>query len=107
MLVLARFPNFATHALLFDSQIVTRVLLNRPTYTDSVTASPYFSGIIFGSMVWVAFGWVSRLLQRAYCTFFVMYRISTIFGQKPSPTLSRISVLHWSLDCAPITFSVQ
>lgn len=45
-------------------QIVTRVLLNKPTYTESVTTSPYFSGIIFGSMVWVAFAWVSRLLQR-------------------------------------------
>ena len=47
-------------------QIVTRVLLNKPTYTESVTASPYFSGIIFGSMVWVAFAWVSRLLQREF-----------------------------------------
>ncbi|KAF8265390.1 DHHC palmitoyltransferase-domain-containing protein [Lactarius quietus] len=44
--------------------IVTHVLLNKPTYTESVTASPYFSGIIFGSMVWVAFAWVTRLLQQ-------------------------------------------
>lgn len=50
------------------TQIVTRVLLNRPTYTDSVTASPYFAGIIFASMVWVAYAWVTRLLQRMYRT---------------------------------------
>jgi palmitoyltransferase ZDHHC13/17 len=49
-----------------SSQIVSRVLLNRLTYTESVTASPYFSGIIFGSMVWVAFAWVTRLLQRGF-----------------------------------------
>ena len=45
-------------------QIVTRVLLNKPTYTDSVTNSPYFSGIIFSSMIWLAYVWVTRLLQR-------------------------------------------
>jgi palmitoyltransferase ZDHHC13/17 len=45
-------------------QIVTRVLLNKPTYTENVTASPYFSGIIFGSMTWVAYSWLTRLLQR-------------------------------------------
>ena len=47
-------------------QIVTRVLLNKSTTTESVTMSPYFSGIIFASMVWVAFAWVSKLMQRGF-----------------------------------------
>ncbi|THH12426.1 hypothetical protein EW146_g7710 [Bondarzewia mesenterica] len=59
-IILAMAEFFGMH------HIVTRVLLNRPTYTDSVTASPYFAGIIFGSMVWVAYAWVTRLLQRLY-----------------------------------------
>ncbi|KAH7107873.1 ankyrin [Auriculariales sp. MPI-PUGE-AT-0066] len=45
--------------------IVTRVLLNHNSYTDSVTHSPYFSGIIFGSMVWITWAWTMELLQVA------------------------------------------
>ncbi|KAG2005590.1 ankyrin repeat domain-containing protein 50 [Coprinopsis cinerea AmutBmut pab1-1] len=44
--------------------IVTRVLLNRATYTDSVNTTPYFAGIITASMVWVAYCWVTRLVQQ-------------------------------------------
>ena len=47
-------------------QIVTRFLPNKPTYTENVTASPYFSGIIFGFIVWVALAWVSRPFQREF-----------------------------------------
>ncbi|KAF9529899.1 DHHC palmitoyltransferase-domain-containing protein [Crepidotus variabilis] len=43
--------------------IVTRVLLNKATYTDSVNQTPYFAGIICGSMIWVLFCWISRLVQ--------------------------------------------
>lgn len=46
------------------SQIVTRVLLDKSNYTDSVTQSPYFAGIITGSMIWVTYAWVSRLMNR-------------------------------------------
>ncbi|KAI9507933.1 palmitoyltransferase AKR1 [Russula earlei] len=60
--------------------IVTRVLLNRPTYTESVTASPYFAGIIFGSMVWVAFAWVTRLFQQAESYAFVHLIFALSFG---------------------------
>jgi palmitoyltransferase len=60
--------------------IVTRVLLNRSTYTESVTASPYFSGIIFGSMVWVAFAWVSRLLQQTDSHAFAHLIFALSFG---------------------------
>src|SRR5258707_1058110 len=45
-------------------QIVTRVLLNAHSYTDSVTQSPYFCGIIFASFVWVGYCWATRLLHR-------------------------------------------
>ncbi|KAL0065621.1 palmitoyltransferase akr1 [Marasmius tenuissimus] len=43
--------------------IVTRVLLNNSTYTDSVNNTPYFAGIIMGSVAWVLFCWFTRLLQ--------------------------------------------
>jgi hypothetical protein len=46
-------------------QIVTRVLLNKSSYTDSVNQTPYFAGIICGSMVWVIYCWVTRLVHRA------------------------------------------
>ncbi|KAF8900466.1 ankyrin repeat-containing domain protein [Gymnopilus junonius] len=43
--------------------IVTRVLLNKNTYTDSVSQTPYFAGIITGSLIWVIYCWVTRLLS--------------------------------------------
>jgi palmitoyltransferase len=51
-------------SLLIPLQIVTRVLLNKNTYTDSVNSTPYFSGIITASLVWVVYAWVTRLLRR-------------------------------------------
>ncbi|KAF9037902.1 ankyrin [Hymenopellis radicata] len=44
--------------------IVTRVLLNNSTYTESVQQTPYFAGIIFASMVWVLYCWFTRLVQQ-------------------------------------------
>lgn len=43
-------------------QIVTRVLLDKANYTDSLAQSPYFAGIICGSMIWVLYSWITRLL---------------------------------------------
>ncbi|KAI1787384.1 palmitoyltransferase AKR1 [Ganoderma leucocontextum] len=43
--------------------IVTRVLLDKSNYTDSVTQSPYFAGIITGSMIWVTYAWITRLMN--------------------------------------------
>jgi palmitoyltransferase ZDHHC13/17 len=48
----------------FKSQIVTRVLLNRASYTDAVVQSPYYAGIIFASLIWAAYCWATRLIQR-------------------------------------------
>ena len=48
------------------SQIVTRALLNKPSYTDNVNQTPYFAGIIFGSIIWVVFCWVTRLINREH-----------------------------------------
>ncbi|KAG8879379.1 palmitoyltransferase akr1, partial [Tulasnella sp. 331] len=42
--------------------ITTRVLLNHKNYTENVTASPYFAGIIAASIFWVAEAWLTRLL---------------------------------------------
>ncbi|KAF9049653.1 zf-DHHC-domain-containing protein [Hymenopellis radicata] len=44
--------------------IVTRVLLNNSTYTESVQQTPYFAGIIFASIVWVLYCWFTRLVQQ-------------------------------------------
>lgn len=43
--------------------IVTRVLLNHNSYTDTVTHSPYFSGIIFGSMIWIGWAWSTQVVH--------------------------------------------
>jgi ABC-type sugar transport system permease subunit len=43
--------------------IVTRVLLNHKNYTENLTHSPYFSGIILGTMWWVGYCWSTRLVQ--------------------------------------------
>ncbi|KAJ7816680.1 hypothetical protein B0H14DRAFT_2844177 [Mycena olivaceomarginata] len=48
--------------------IVTRVLLNKSSYTDSVNTTPYFAGIIAGSVVWVCYAWVTRLVGREWCS---------------------------------------
>ncbi|THG97426.1 hypothetical protein EW026_g4572 [Hermanssonia centrifuga] len=56
--ILAMALFFAMH------HIVTRILLDKSNYTDSVTQSPYFAGIIFASMVWVGYAWGSRLLRQ-------------------------------------------
>jgi len=57
--------NFISAHADAQGKIVTRVLLNKNTYTDSLQQSPYFAGIICASMVWVAYGWVTRLVHRA------------------------------------------
>ena len=44
------------------NKIVTRVLLNKDSYTGTVNQSPYFAGIIAASMLWVGYGWVTRLV---------------------------------------------
>ncbi len=42
--------------------ITTRVLLNHKNYVENVTSSPYFAGIIAGSIFWVGEAWLMRLL---------------------------------------------
>lgn len=68
-LLLAMAEFFGMH------HIVTRVLLNNNTYTDSVQQTPYFAGIIFGSMVWVLFSWFTRLVQRMRLVRFVQPKL--------------------------------
>lgn len=64
-------PLPADFSLIDHCQIVTRVLLNKPSYTDNVNQSPYFAGIIFGSIIWVVFCWVTRLVNREHVLSFV------------------------------------
>ncbi|KAF8637149.1 hypothetical protein AX17_003053 [Amanita inopinata Kibby_2008] len=60
--------------------IVTRVLLNKATYTDSVNQTPYFSGIITGSIVWVLYCWFTRLVQHTQEHSFVHLSFAIIVG---------------------------
>ena len=55
-------PFVSRSELLTRGQIVTRVLLDKSNYTDSVASSPYFAGIITASMIWVTYTWLRRLL---------------------------------------------
>ncbi|KAH8092203.1 palmitoyltransferase AKR1 [Cristinia sonorae] len=72
--ILAMALFFAMH------HIVTRVLLDISNYTDSVTQSPYFSGIIAASMVWVGFAWITRLTQQAHSHPFTELIFALSFG---------------------------
>ncbi|KAI5115998.1 hypothetical protein M0805_009257 [Coniferiporia weirii] len=73
-ILLAMAEFFAMH------HIVTRVLLNTSSYTDSVIQSPYYAGIISGSMVWVAYCWVTRLLHQTQHHPFVHLTFALAYG---------------------------
>ncbi|KAF8233999.1 hypothetical protein L208DRAFT_1264147 [Tricholoma matsutake] len=60
--------------------IVTRVLLNNNTYTDTVNQTPYFAGIISGSMVWVLFCWFTRLVQQSQSHSFIHLTFALTVG---------------------------
>ncbi|KAG6915477.1 hypothetical protein DXG01_011308 [Tephrocybe rancida] len=60
--------------------IVTRVLLNNSTYTESVSTTPYFAGIICGSMIWVLFCWVTRLVQQTQSHAFTHLSFALVVG---------------------------
>ncbi|KAI0791075.1 palmitoyltransferase AKR1 [Abortiporus biennis] len=72
ILALALF--FAMH------HVVTRVFLDKANYTDSVTQSPYFAGIIAASMVWVAYSWVTRLVTQTQSHAFSHLTFALTFG---------------------------
>ncbi|KAG8741634.1 palmitoyltransferase akr1, partial [Ceratobasidium sp. 428] len=42
--------------------IISRVLLNHKSYSEPLTASPYFAGVILGSLIWVTWGWATMLI---------------------------------------------
>ncbi|TBU59994.1 DHHC palmitoyltransferase-domain-containing protein [Dichomitus squalens] len=60
--------------------IVTRVLLDKSNYTDSVTQSPYFAGIITASMIWVAYAWVTRLMNQTESHAFTHLTLAITIG---------------------------
>ncbi|KAG2363595.1 hypothetical protein BDR07DRAFT_1460170 [Suillus spraguei] len=73
-IILAMAEFFAMH------HIVTRVLLNKNTYVGTVNQSPYFAGIIAGSMLWVGYCWITRLVQQTESHAFVHLAFAIIFG---------------------------
>ena len=56
------------------------MLLDNRNYTDSVTQSPYFSGIIAASMVWVGYAWGSRLVHQTQSHAFSHLIFALSFG---------------------------
>jgi palmitoyltransferase ZDHHC13/17 len=94
----------ATHR---HPQIVTHVLLNSVTYTDTVNQSPYFAGIIMGSIVWVVYCWVTRLVNRTLAKppFFFALASDAELDQRRNHTLSPTSSLRFPLGCAHTTSS--
>lgn len=46
------------------SQSIVRLLKHKPAH-DRITASPYFAGIITGSLIWVFYTWATRLVRGA------------------------------------------
>ncbi|KAH7882058.1 hypothetical protein F5I97DRAFT_398181 [Phlebopus sp. FC_14] len=60
--------------------IITRVLLNKDSYTGTVNQSPYFAGIIAGSMLWVGYNWLTRLLRQTQDHPFVHLAFALNFG---------------------------
>ncbi|KAI0252315.1 ankyrin repeat-containing domain protein [Lactifluus subvellereus] len=51
----------APGALLVMHFVVLRELLQRNSVSDRLNVSPYFAGVVFGSALWMAYIWVSRL----------------------------------------------
>ncbi|EUC55456.1 palmitoyltransferase AKR1 [Rhizoctonia solani AG-3 Rhs1AP] len=43
--------------------IISRVLLNHQSYSEPLTGSPYFAGIILASLIWVTWGWATILVH--------------------------------------------
>ncbi|KAH9886691.1 DHHC palmitoyltransferase-domain-containing protein [Cubamyces lactineus] len=60
--------------------IVTRVLLDKSNYTDSVTQSPYFAGIITASIIWVTYAWVTRLIHQTEFHPFIHLTLAITIG---------------------------
>ncbi|OSD00703.1 ankyrin [Trametes coccinea BRFM310] len=60
--------------------IVTRVLLDKSNYTDSVAQSPYFAGIITGSIVWVTYAWLTRLIHQTESHPFIHLTLAITIG---------------------------
>ncbi|KAH7924191.1 hypothetical protein BV22DRAFT_1120343 [Leucogyrophana mollusca] len=73
-IILAMAEFFAMH------HIVTRVLLNKDTYVGTVNQSPYFAGIIAGSMIWVGYCWITRLVQQTQSHAFTHLIFALTFG---------------------------
>lgn len=90
-------PRFSTlhpsHRI--SRQIVTRVLLNKPKYTEGLNQTPYFSGIIAGSIVWVLYSWITRLIPSKYLALSLLQRSLTMRSRYPrSPIHSLLICYH-------------
>lgn len=89
------------------TKIVTRVLLNKDSYTGTVNQSPYFAGIIAASMLWVGYGWATRLVRGTPSSLSVDLALSHRVWQKRLSIRSSTWLLHLSLVCVHTTSSEQ
>ena len=82
------------------------MLLDKSNYTDSVTQSPYFAGIITASMIWVTYAWATRLMNRTSGCIHLSEGDLTVGSQKRSRMRSLISPLLSLSVSVPTTSSV-
>ncbi|KAH8988351.1 ankyrin repeat-containing domain protein [Lactarius akahatsu] len=70
----------APAALVAMHLVVLLEFLQRGTVSDSIYSSPYFLGIIFGSGLWIAYGWATRLRYGAHHNPYLHALFGLLFG---------------------------
>ncbi|KAH9034193.1 ankyrin repeat-containing domain protein [Lactarius pseudohatsudake] len=70
----------APAALVAMHLVVLLEFLQRGSVSDSIYSSPYFLGIIFGSGLWIAYGWATRLRYGAHHNPYLHALFGLLFG---------------------------
>ncbi|KAI9448985.1 ankyrin repeat-containing domain protein [Lactarius psammicola] len=70
----------APAALVAMHMVVLLEFLQRRSVSDSIYSSPYFLGIIFGSGLWIAYAWATRLQYGAHNDPYVHALFALLFG---------------------------
>ena len=83
----------------FGSQVVMDEVLQRDSIKDNLEESPYYLGATFGSALWVAYAWITRLrhgvLPDTTTALFLLLLIRSIRCFQLSTYAHRISIIIW------------
>src|SRR6266702_4214351 len=94
------FPQFRWTPLTLGCQVVLLEFLQRRSVSDSIYSSPYFLGVIFGSGLWIAYAWATRLRsgapQTPLCSLIFIYSRAGL-GAHYSPYVHGLFVLLFCL----------